>query len=339
MSTDEDILRAVEKAKTVANQISLFFSFRAQPKLPDVVNLMQVVKDLEMTTIVQIGVQFLGEPNAPTDMPATFSDEDVRALYLDNVRTLAEQQPKTIVLSPEVNIMYWINRAEFDLFATLYQEAYDVVKEVSPQTDVGVSLHYTLYRGCEQFDLLDDLGPRDFIGFTTYPIWLIDKEIIGTVADYPPEWWTWMRWAYPQEKIVIAELGFPNSQESTPEDQAAFVSRLPELFEGVQPESVNWTLLSNVTFFKQEALSESTIEFLLDIGVSPRLLMGRLNNMGLHSHSGTPRSSWFEAVKMKFEWEAPAGDPEPLGVARQDPSELPAICSRFDSTSPPETQQ
>lgn len=330
-SSDEDIFRAFEKAKTIANQVSLFFSFRAQDRMPDLLDAMDVVAQLGMSTIIQVGVQFLGQPNPPTDIPATFADETTRALYLDNVRSLAEKFPKTMVLSPEVNFMYWINRQEFELFATLYQEAYALVKEVSPQTDVGISFHYTLFRGCEQFAMLDALGPRDFLGITTYPIWLIDKGIIGSIEEYPPEWWSWLRWAYPNEKIIITEMGFPNSRNSTQEAQAAFVRRLPELMSGLKPESVNWTLLSNVTFYDPAALSQETLNFLLDVGVNPDILMGRLNNMGMHSHSGTPKLSWFEALKIKYDWEdVPVGPPGPLGVLTTNPADLPPICSQFD---------
>lgn len=336
ISSDEDIFRAMEKSKTVADQVSLFLSFRAQDKLSDLLDLIPVINELEMSQIIQIGVQFLGEPNPPAGMNKTFADPDVRQLFLDNVAALAATQPKTLVLSPEVNIMYWINRAEFDLFATLYQEAYDLAKSISPNTDVGVSYHYTLFRGCEQFDMIDEMGPQDFLGFTTYPIWLLDKEIIPDVDGLPPEWWSWMRWAYPNKKIIITEIGFPNTRNATEAQQANFVARLPELFEYVQPESVNWTLLSNVVFFDVDKLSQSTLDFLLDIGVNPDLLMGRLNNMGLHSHPGTPKLSWFEALKLRYDWEDhPVGPDVPLGVARQDPEDLPAICSRFDPTELP----
>ena len=332
-SSEEDFYRALEKARTVASQVSLFYSFRSQNRLPIMLSLLPVIEQLGMTSIVQIGAQFLGDPSTPHDMVQSFADPDVRALFLDNVRQIAEHHPKTIVLSPEVNIIYWKNRPEFGNFASLYREAYALIKQVSPATDVGVSLHYVLFRGCEQFDILDALGPRDFIGFTDYPVWMLDQELLGGVADYPPEWWTWMRWAYPHEKIIIAEMGFPNSRQSTPALQAAFFKRIPELLAGVRPESINWTLLSNVTFFSRELLTEETQNFLLDIGVDANLVMGRLNNIGLHSHPGTPKPSWFVALKNEYDWpEQVIGPQVPLGVERHPPESLPPICSRFDPT-------
>ncbi|MCC7126117.1 MAG: calcium-binding protein [Acidobacteria bacterium] len=335
-STEEDFFRALEKARAVASQVSLFYSFRAQNRLPIMLSLIPVIHQLDMTSIVQIGVQFLGEPSTPHDLPQTFGDPGVRTLFLDNLRQIAELHPNTIVLSPEVNIIYWVNRTEFGLFASLYREAYQLIKQVSPVTDVGVSLHYTLFRGCEQFDVLDVLGPRDFIGFTTYPIWMLDAGIINSVAEYPPEWWSWMRWAYPNEKIIIAELGFPNSRDSTPELQGEFMARLPELLAGVRPESINWTLLSNVTFFDHNLLTDTTQDFLLDIGVDPNILMGRLNNIGLHSHPGTPKPSWFVALKNRYTWpEHPVGPPGPLGVERHPVETLPQICTHFDPTALP----
>jgi Ca2+-binding RTX toxin-like protein len=336
LSTKDDIFRAMEKAKTVASQVSLFATFRSQSKLQDIVDLIPVADQLGMTSIVQFAVQYLGRPDPPASMPATFGDPDVRALFIANVKQIAALHPKTMVLAPEVNILYWINRPEFDKFATLYKEAYAAIKQISPQTDVGTSLHYTLFRGCEQFDILDALGPRDFIGFTTYEIWMIDEGIVPGVKDMPAAWWSWMRWAYPNEKIIITEIGFPNSRDSTPEMQAEFVHRIPELLKDVQPESVNWTLLSNVTFFQLSVLDQSTLDFLRDIGVNGDVLMGRLNNMGLHSHPGLPKPAWFEALKLKYDWpDHPVGPVVPLGVPRQDPAALPAICHRYDGPSPP----
>lgn len=329
-SSQEDIFLAMEKAKTVASQISVFATFRAQSKLPEILNVLTVIDQFGMTSIVQVAMQFLGEPETPSGMPNTFGDSAVRDLFLDNVRQIAQKHPKTIVLAPEINIMYWKNRSEFDLFATLYREAYAAIKQVSPQTDVGVSLHYTLFRGCEQFDILDELGPRDFIGFTTYPIWMIDEGVINGVKDFPPEWWSWMRWAYPGDKIIITEIGFPNSKNSTPEMQAEFVRRMPELLRGVEAESINWTLLSNVKFFQLSAFDQATLDFLRDVGVNGDVLMGRLNNMGLHSHSGLPTLSWFEALKLKYAWpDHPVELSVPLGVERHDPSSLPAVCHRY----------
>ena len=335
ISSEDDIFRAMEKAKTVASQISVFATFRSQSKLPEVLNLLPVIDKLGMTALVQIAVQFLGKPDPPANLPPTFGDAAVRALFLHNVRQIAEHHPKTIVLAPEVNILYWINRPEFNLFASLYKEAYREIKQISPQTDVGISLHYTLFRGCEQFAILDALGPRDFIGFTTYEIWMIDEGIFGSVKEFPPQWWSWMRWAYPNDKIIITEIGFPNSRDSTPQMQADFVKRLPELLRDVEPESVNWTLLSNVTFFALAALDQGTLDFLRDIGVNGDVLMGRLNNMGLHSHPGLPKPAWFEALKLNYDWpDHPVGPPVPLGVVPQDPATLPAICHRYDGALP-----
>jgi Ca2+-binding RTX toxin-like protein len=335
-STEEDVFRAFEKARTVASQISVFLSFRAQSRLPKLLLLLPKIAEFGMRSLIQFDVQILGEPNPPSDLPQTFTAPEVRTLFLDNIRRIAEQRPDTLVIAPEVNILYWVDRAEFDAFASLYKEAYRVVKQISPTTDVGVSFHYTLFRGCEQFAIVDALGPRDFLGFTSYPIWMLDEGILDSVEDYPPEWWSWIRWAYPTERILLTELGFPNSRQSTPEAQAAFVRRLPELFAGLRPESVNWTLLSNVTFFRLEELPKEQLDFLLDVGVDGHLLFGRLNNIGLHSHLGTPLPSWFEAIKLKLDWPSGpvVGTPSPLGVTPQPVEDLPEICGRYGGTSP-----
>lgn len=305
-STDEEIIRAFHQATVLSDQISLFWSFPAQAKLDERLQLLQVVHDEGLESFVQVGVQFFGEPIAPSDLPKTFGDPQVRSLFVDNVRRIAATRPQRLSLGTELNFLSWLTPGEFDLFATLYQEAYQAVKEISPETKVGVSFHYTLFRACEQLDALDRVGPHDFVAFTIYPIWMLDKGVIDNLGDLPAGWWKWMRDTYPDDEIIISEVGMPNTINSTPETQAAFVRELPRILASVRPALVNWILLSNVSFFDPDLLTPEKIQFLLDVGVDPNILFGRLNNNGLHSIEGTPTPAWFEAVRTDLDgWVGP----------------------------------
>lgn len=298
--TDEDKQEALEKSASVAEQISLFWSFSQQDDLPGRLQLIPVIHQLGKKSLVQIQSQFVGEPSPPFGMNRTFSDPEVRALYLDNIRQIAELQPNIMNLTPEVNFLYYFNPDEFTLFVTLYKEAYALIKSISPTTRVGVSYQYLFFQGFEQTAIVAQLTPHDYLAFTTYPIWMMDAGLITSPADISPDYYTWARDMFPDEIIIFSEVGWPNFGTSSPQMQADYIRRLPELMAGVNAESINWTLLNNFNFFHPGLLTEKVTNFLLDHNVDPVLLFDRLNNVGLHTNDGTPQEGWFEALQLDF---------------------------------------
>lgn len=322
VSSNEDIIRSYQRATVLSDIISIFWSYPAQTILPDRLSILDVTHNEGKTSFVQLGVQYFGNPIAPSGMVQSFGDQATRDLFIQNVQELAAKQPNYINLGAELNFLYWINPPEFDNYATLYQEAYAAIKAISPNTQVGVSFHFTLYRACEQMDALQALGPHDYVAFTVYPIWMLDKGIVNNVYQLPPGWWRWMRDTYPNEHILISELGMPNSVNTTPLQQAQFFDKIPELFAAINPDIVSWILLNNVGFFDPSLLNAENTQFLLDVGVDPNILFGRLNNNGLHSHDGIPMPAWFQAVKLDLDsYTGPFQDTIQL-------DQIPAICAR-----------
>ncbi len=303
--TDDDKLEALEKAASLADQISLFWSFSQQADLPGRLQLIPVIHDLGKKSLIQIQSQFVGDPSPPFGMNKTFADPDVRDLYLDNIRQISELHPTIMNLTPEVNFLYYFNPDEFTLFVTLYKEAYTLIKSISPETKVGVSYQYLFFQGFEQTEAVEQLSPHDYVAFTTYPIWMLDAGIISSPADISPDYYTWARDTYPDEIIIFSEVGWPNFGTSSPQMQADYIRRLPELMAGVDAESINWTLLNNFNFFHPGLLTPNVTTFLLEHGVDPVLLFDRLNNVGLHKGDGTPQLGWFEAMQLNFSQEAP----------------------------------
>lgn len=301
LSTTEDVLRSFQRAGTLTDNISLFWPFRSQGTLEERLNILDAIEKSDKTSFMQLGVQFFGDPLAPVGLPTTFGHPKTRAKFLENVKTIAERKPDLMNLGAELNFLYWLNPTEFAHYATLYQEAYKVIKAVSPKTLVGATFHYTLYRACEQLEALEALVTYDYVGFTVYPIWMLDTGLVDDVDKIPTGWWRWMRDTYPDDKIVIGELGMPSSVNSNPQEQAQFIRKIPEIFAGIDPEFVSWILLSNVGFFNPELLGETEVNFLLDVGVDPDILFGRLNNNGLHTIDGIPLPGWFEAIKLDLD--------------------------------------
>lgn len=298
--TDADKALALEKASAAGDQISFFWSFSKQSELAGRLQLVSIIHELGKKSLVQIQTQFVGEPAPPVGMARTYADPDVRALFLDNVRQFAEMHPTTMNLTPEINFVYFFNPDEFELFATLYQEAYLLIKQISPETAVGVSYQDLFYIGFEQFDAPDIIGPQDYIGFTTYPIWMRDGGFIDTPNDIGASYYNLFREHFPTETIIFTEVGWPGVGNSDVTMQADYIRRLPELFREVQPESVNWTLMHNFNFFHTGLLTPIVLQFLLDHNVDPELLFERLNNVGVHDNDGTPLPGWFELLKLEF---------------------------------------
>jgi Ca2+-binding RTX toxin-like protein len=298
--TDEDVAEALDKASSVADQVSLFWSVSKQSDLPGRLQLVPVIHSLGKKSLVQIQTQFLGEPSPPPGMARSFGDPAVRALFLDDVRQFAELHPTIINLTPEVNFLYYFSPEEYDLFATLYREAYALIKGISPETKVGVSFQDLFFVGFQQLGALDILGPHDYVGFTTYPIWMLDHGIIDSPADISPYFYAWFRSIYPNETIIFTEVGWPNDGQTSPEMQAEFVRRIPDLLAPIGPESINWTLLNNFNFFNAGLLTPKARAFLEEHNVDIDLLFTRLNHVGLHSHDGTPQPAWFDLLQLEI---------------------------------------
>ena len=108
-STPEKIQVAYEKALSMGNQISIFWNFRKLDALDDRLRMIRIAKDLNLQTFVQVQVQLVGEPTPPEGYTPSFSDPDVRALFLEQVTLIAQESPEIINLSPEVNFLYYFN--------------------------------------------------------------------------------------------------------------------------------------------------------------------------------------------------------------------------------------
>src|SRR5574338_557736 len=76
------------------------------------------------------------------DLPASlagkdFSDPDVRQAFISYAKYVAlNYKPAYLALGVEMNLYYEKAKADFDNFKSLYAEAYDDVKKISPDTQV-----------------------------------------------------------------------------------------------------------------------------------------------------------------------------------------------------------
>ncbi len=208
-----------------------------------------------------------------------------RETYLKSIGDFAKtQHPQYLAIGVEVNSLYTKSKADFDDFVTLYNDAYDVVKKSSPDTNVFTVYQYELLRGYTLWStepaiesksqwVILDLFKSDAVAFTTYPC-LVYKD----PSEIPDDYYEEIR-KHTNKPIIFSEIGWhseesPVGWESSEAEQATFVSRYQELTKSIDVEISAWSFLYD----------PETIE--------------PFRSMGLLRDDGTSRPAWDSWVKI-----------------------------------------
>lgn len=263
----------------------------------------QNIKAIGLPAFVQISLGVLGELHPPVGYAKSFADPDTRALYLDNVRRFSEAEPEYMNLATEANFIHEWNFEEWGNFQSLYQEAYDLVKSISPGTQVGVSFHYGLFIWKEQFPLPYILGSHDYVAFTSYPDWLVVEGFYASIEDIPADWYEIARRAFPDTPILFSEIGWSSRQNSSHEEQDRFIQNLPRLMSKAKPELITWVFIHDTSYFNPlwaEHFSAEDKALLDELAVDIPLLFNQFNGMGLKELDGTPKPAWNSALSLDF---------------------------------------
>ena len=302
-STNEDMITAIGRAATVTNHVNFQWFWKTPPSAaaPDggaVVGCAQVGPwvaearrlGLGVTLQFQTFVTELTTPHTPPNvrianpvMPfeiATFGNPELRAAYLKEIACLAGLEPDYLVLGPEMNFVVTYNFVEFERFGPVYRKAYDIVKSVSPRTQIGLSWQYDGLRksmAVDTWGYIPLVGPQDFIGLTTYFGYSDDRFLEHpTVASIPADYYRPIRERFgPDTPVVFTEVGYPTVFPNGLANQADFLERLPALLQEVRPVVVTWALLHDVDYF-----------------VGPT---SSLNTSGMLFADGTPKPAWDRA--------------------------------------------
>jgi hypothetical protein len=299
----DDLLRALIVTSAIGGHSSHIWYFSNQPALADVAPIVSLMRWFGLKVLLQIGPTFLDSPSPPDGFAKSFADPAVRSLYLANVAAIASTHPDYLVLATEINLLYRFNPEQFEHFRSLYREAYDVVKSVSPGTRVGASYLYTLWYVNyvdEHVDVPALVAPADFIAFTTYPEDIVFAKVYPSIAEIPPAWYGAAREAYPTASIGFSEVGWSSKLRGTPELQAEFVRNLPRLMSTTGPEFVTWAVLHDVEFFQRSLLTPEYVAFLESLGVDIDVLFAHFNGMGLLDGYGDAKPALFEAANLVF---------------------------------------
>jgi hypothetical protein len=297
-----DIGQAIFETATVGGHVSYMVEWPTHERdIENIEGLLPIYRMMGLEVFLQFAPTSVGGALPPEGYATTFADPALRALYLDNIRRLAEFEPEYLNLAAEINLLYYANPQEWDHFKSLYQEAYAAAKAISPTTQIGVSFHLDLLFGFGQLELIGNLGPQDYIGFTTYPSWTVEKGVFASVADIPTDYYARIRTVLGSSlPVIFAEVGWSHDGGTTLEEQAAYVAELPRLMNSTAPTLITWSMLHDVDHFKVEYLTDEQRALLEGFDLDPAVLFAQLNSMGLLAWNGPPKPSWFAALNLVF---------------------------------------
>ncbi len=218
----------------------------------------------------------------PNLLGRDFADNQIRSAFISYAKYLAlNYKPAYLALGVEVDMFF--NRrgdAAFRTFQSLYFEAYDAVKDVSPATLVFPTFQY------EDMQALLDLGqpmqpawtlvgrfePKlDAVAVTSFP-----GFAYTTVEQVPQAYYSQLKTRF-QKPLILASVGWtsgPNADGLGSEDQqAAYLRRTMAEAESIGAEVVVWYLGR-------------------DIEQAPLPAFSPLSTMGLYRTDGRAKAVW-----------------------------------------------
>jgi hypothetical protein len=177
-----------------------------------------------------------GKLNLPGELQGkTFADETVRQAFIAYVKYMTlNYEPRYLALGVEVNMYFEEQPDDFANFVSLYADAYDAVKSISPETLVFPTFQLEAMENLlsptgagPEWDLLDRFGSKmDLVAFSTYPSFVFkDPESI------PANYFSQIQ-SHTTKPIAIAAAGYSSGPErgglnqGTEAQQATFLGRL-----------------------------------------------------------------------------------------------------------------
>ena len=203
---------------------------------------LKVIVNMNFYTIEEVpgeGLQVV--VNAPTGYEKNLSNPEFREAYISDAKKIAEEfHPEYFSLGNEVTAYYITYPEDFDNFVSLYNEAYDEIKSVSPETKVFVVFSQNQMEGTETWNIIDKFGDKlDLLVFTTYPWKFYDKP-----EDIPDDYYSKLE-TYTTKPVAFTEIGWPSDTDagSSEKEQAEYLLRFVELTNGTNVEFINWLFL------------------------------------------------------------------------------------------------
>ena len=247
-STFEDLVNAYQELGTIADLAMIWgspggiglYERLSQTQVVTAVRVygLKTVLTLNIHTIQQVNEGGLGLViDAPAGIVPEITDPVFRQRWVEeSIKIAREFQPEYFSLGNEINDYFHFHPDDLEGYLSLFDEAYQEIKKVSPETKVFVVFSYNHLIENQDWELLELFSERaDIIGLTTYPWKHYDspEEIEG---DY-----YYRLNDYFDIPVAFTEIGWPSTVSE--EEQAEFLEKFLELTEGMELEMVNWLFL------------------------------------------------------------------------------------------------
>ena len=299
--TPDEIARALELTANIAGHASYMYEWRSGDAGLEVAGaLVTLFRARGLKVFLQFAPVTLGMLRPPEGVVPSFWDPATWTRYLIDVARLASLKPDYLNLCTEVDLVFQLSPAEAVAYATLYKDAYALVKQISPGTEVGVSYHMDFFFGLSEVWIPGVLGPYDYAAFTTYPGWLVHYGFAGRVADIPASYYDRVRIIFPTVPVIFSEVGWPSAGPGTPIEQAEFIGSLPRLMKGVRPTMVTWVMNRDTDRFQADQLTDDERAIFAFLGIDPAALFQQFNSMGLVDLDGRLKPAYVAAFFNTF---------------------------------------
>ncbi|MBN2336818.1 PD40 domain-containing protein [Candidatus Bathyarchaeota archaeon] len=202
---------------------------------------------------------FIGEGvtvSSPPDTSYTLSDEEWRLMYKRAVvETVEAAKPRYLSVGNEVNRWYEKYGLEgangFTEWVSLYEEIYDEVKELSPETEVFCTFSREIVSEYREADMtvIDLFDPEklDMLVITSYPYSL---STVNRPDDLPDDYYSSVADMMPGKPFGFSEIAWSSMSAFGGEAaQAEFISMIPEMTvdRGVDLELLMWPWLHDLS--------------------------------------------------------------------------------------------
>ncbi len=194
-----------------------------------------------------------------------FGDPAIRAAFISYAEYVAvNYKPAYMALGVEMNLYYEKNKGDFNNFKTLYAQAYDEVKRISPDTQVTVTFQYEDLQGLlptsdqhfSDWQLVRAFDPKlDLVAISTYP-----SFAYPSAAAIPADYYSQLT-AFTDKPIAIAEMGYASAaggqhlNDGTEQDQQAYLTRVLKDATQLRMPFVVWFAAWDPSFAKGSAYS------------------------------------------------------------------------------------
>jgi hypothetical protein len=266
--TADDIQNAFTLAKKLGQSNVSIYQWGALD-MNSVKFMHEKTRAMGMTSIIGLSPTTLDQGRKELDIPKdvrdraksaiSFKNPVIRKAYKRAAVEIAKLKPDYLCLATEINFLALQRLDEYLHFASLYKEAYDKVKAVSPKTKVFVSFQFEWVRILdakepnkikEHSKVIDIFRPKlDVVGLTTYP-----SEYHASPLEMPADYYSWIYHHIPRsDRVLLMEVGWPTKSSGTELEQVQYIARLRDLLQSVNVEVLAWALLHDVSLVEFDA--------------------------------------------------------------------------------------